>query len=140
MRVDKMTMASGLEARVPFLDHKLVEFALGIPDAAKLRDGSLKAVLKKAVRGIIPDSVIDRKKQGFGVPIEEWMTTSVPDEHREAVNRFVAETDLFDRAAVSELLAQPKRAALRWSVLNVSLWWERFIQPRSESQPKLGVA
>ena len=67
MRVDKMSMGVSLEGRVPFLDHKLVELALGIPSALKTKNGQLKYILKKAVRGVIPDEIIDRKKQGFGV-------------------------------------------------------------------------
>ena len=75
MRVDKMSMAVSLEARVPFLDHKFVELAMSIPQAVKTRNGVLKYILKKAVRGVIPDELIDRKKQGFGVPVYEWYHT-----------------------------------------------------------------
>ena len=57
---------------MPFLDHKFVELALGIPSALKTKNGELKYILKKAVRGLIPDELIDRKKQGFGVPVYEW--------------------------------------------------------------------
>ncbi len=65
MRVDKMAMAHSIETRVPFLDHKLVEFALNIPSKFKYRNGSGKDILKRAARGIVPDFVIDRKKTGF---------------------------------------------------------------------------
>ena len=107
MRVDKMTMASSLEARVPFLDHEVVSFALGIPDEVKLRNGILKAVLKNAVRGLIPDSVIQRPKQGFGVPVHEWLLSGLPVEIMARIDEFMAETDLFDRAAIK----RPFRAA-----------------------------
>src|SRR5207253_2665426 len=73
MRVDKMSMGVSLEGRVPFLDHKFVEFAMGIPAEVKVRNGTLKYILKKAVRGVIPDELIDRPKQGFGVPVYEWL-------------------------------------------------------------------
>src|SRR6266550_900216 len=66
MRVDKMAMGVGLEGRVPFLDHKFVELAMSIPAEVKVRNGTLKYILKKAVRGVIPDELIDRPKQGFG--------------------------------------------------------------------------
>ena len=69
MRVDKMTMGVGLEGRVPFLDHRLVGLALSIPQKTKTDGGTLKHVLKLAVRGLVPDEVIDRPKQGFGVPV-----------------------------------------------------------------------
>ena len=73
MRVDKMSMGVSLEVRVPFLDHKFVELALSIPAKAKLGSGGTKYLLKKAVRGLLPDDdLIDRKKQGFNVPLPEW--------------------------------------------------------------------
>src|SRR5205807_3661624 len=65
MRVDKMTMASSVEARVPFLDHELVRFALALPPELKVRGRNGKYLLKKAVRGLLPDEVVDRPKQGF---------------------------------------------------------------------------
>lgn len=73
MRADKMAMATGIEARVPFLDHKLVEFALQIPDHIKFKNGTTKYILKKACEGIIPHEVIYRKKVGFAAPIVRWL-------------------------------------------------------------------
>ena len=73
MRVDKITMASSLEARVPFLDHALVELTMDIPEVAKLRDGGAKNLLKKAVAGVIPDEIIHRKKMGFAAPMAQWL-------------------------------------------------------------------
>ena len=73
MRVDKITMSVSLEARVPYLDHRLVEFAAAIPARFKVRGGKGKHVLKKAVRGLVPDAVLDRKKRGFGAPMAQWM-------------------------------------------------------------------
>jgi len=72
MRVDKMTMAAGIEARVPFLDYRLVEFSLQIPEFLKYKDGTTKYILKKACEGIIPDEVIYRKKVGFNAPTTRW--------------------------------------------------------------------
>jgi asparagine synthase (glutamine-hydrolysing) len=72
MRVDKMGMAHSIEARVPFLDRRIVELALQIPARIKMQ-GELKHVLKEIARGVIPDEIIDRKKQGFGAPVEEWL-------------------------------------------------------------------
>ena len=73
MRADKMSMGVSLEARVPFLDHKLVEFSLGIPESIRIRNLTQKHILKKAMRGILPNEIIERSKQGFGVPIYEWL-------------------------------------------------------------------
>jgi asparagine synthase (glutamine-hydrolysing) len=128
MRVDKMTMGTSLEARVPFLDHQLVALALGIPEDVKTRGGILKAVLKQAVRGVIPDSIIDRPKQGFGVPIHEWLLAGLPEPVMSVVEDFLNETDLLDRAAVRQLFADPRAASQRWYIINVALWWDRFIR------------
>jgi asparagine synthase (glutamine-hydrolysing) len=131
MRVDKMTMGNAVEARVPFLDHELVEWAFGIPDDVKLRNGKLKAVLKNAVRGVIPDAVIERPKQGFGLPIHEWLLEGLPPELDATVDRFVVETDLLDRDAVRALFARRGPAGLCWPLINLSMWWDTFIRPAS---------
>jgi asparagine synthase (glutamine-hydrolysing) len=128
MRVDKMTMGVGLEARVPFLDHELVAFALGIPEEVKTRGGVLKAILKRAVRGLIPEQIVNRTKQGFGVPVHEWLQQGLPRETMDVVSDFMARTDLFDKQAVDNLFADPRAASTRWYVLNVALWWDRFIR------------
>jgi len=72
MRVDKMTMATSVEGRVPFLDHKLVEFALQVPARLKYKKGVTKYILKKACEGILPHDVIYRKKMGFAAPTSRW--------------------------------------------------------------------
>jgi asparagine synthase (glutamine-hydrolysing) len=71
-KVDRMSMAHSIETRVPLLDHKLVEFAATIPPEMNLRNGTTKYVLKQAMRGILPDGIIDRPKQGFAVPLGYW--------------------------------------------------------------------
>jgi asparagine synthase (glutamine-hydrolysing) len=76
-KVDRMSMANSLEARVPLLDHRLVEFACGLPVDLRVRDGSGKYLLKRALRGRIPDELLTRPKQGFGVPLEAWFSGSI---------------------------------------------------------------
>ncbi len=72
-KMDMATMAHGLEARSPFLDHRFVEFALRIPGSAKLRGHKRKAILKKALRGILPADILHRPKRGFDPPIARWL-------------------------------------------------------------------
>ncbi len=122
MRVDKMSMAVSLEARVPFLDHKFVELAMSIPQAVKTRNGVLKYILKKAVRGVIPDELIDRKKQGFGVPVHEWYQTKFGEYLEKEMKDFCENTDLFQFEEVLPFLQ--KRG---WALLNVALWWKQYI-------------
>src|ERR687883_1401326 len=73
MRVDKITMATSVEARVPFLDHHLVEYAMGLPRELKVRGASGKHVLKRALEGVLPRELLHRRKRGFGAPIREWL-------------------------------------------------------------------
>ncbi len=127
MRIDKMSMGVSLEGRVPFLDHKLVELAMSIPEEMKTRHGTLKYILKKAVRGVIPDEIIDRKKQGFGVPIYEWFLDRLGSEIRKELDDFCAKTDFFDRDEVFRLIAE-KKAAQVWYLFNFSLWWKEYIR------------
>jgi len=131
MRVDKMSMGVSLEGRVPFLDHKFVELAMSIPTAVKTRNGTLKYILKKAVRGVIPDDLIDRKKQGFGVPIHEWLLHELGSYARTKLEAFVGETDLIDGRELQRLLSalatSTSQAFRVWSLLNFVLWWEHYI-------------
>ena len=110
MRVDKMSMAVSLEARVPFLDHKFVELAMSIPQAVKTRHNTLKYILKKSVRNLIPDEMIDRKKQGFGVPVREWIADRLGELTRRELTQFCDETDFLDAKEVGRLL-MPKMKA-----------------------------
>lgn len=126
MRVDKMTMATAVEARVPFLDHEFVRFAMGIPQAIKFRDGELKHLLKRAVRNVIPDAIIDRRKQGFGVPVAEWFLRELGPVVRDSLQRFVIEQPYFDTAYVDRLL-QGNNATLSWFLLNFALWHRQWI-------------
>jgi asparagine synthase (glutamine-hydrolysing) len=126
MRVDKMSMGVSLEGRVPFLDHKLVELAMGIPEAVKTRNGTLKYILKKAVRGVIPDDIIDRPKQGFGVPIHDWFLDKLGDEIRRELDDFCQRTDFFDRTEVFRLIDE-RKAAQVWYLFNFALWWKEYI-------------
>lgn len=132
MRVDKMSMGVSLEARVPFLDHKFVELAMSIPESLKTKNGTLKYILKKAVRGVIPDDIIDRPKQGFGVPVYEWFVEELGQYAREELTSFCKETDLLDRAEVMRLLDN-RKAKETWNLLNVALWWKTYICEREET-------
>jgi asparagine synthase (glutamine-hydrolysing) len=125
MRVDKMSMGVGLEGRVPFLDHRLVGLALSIPQKTKADGGTLKHVLKLAVRGLVPDVVIDRPKQGFAVPVREWLLERLGDAVRSELDRFCAETDLLDRAEVGRLI--DRRSRETWTLLNLALWQREFV-------------
>jgi len=127
MRVDKMSMGASLEARVPFLDHKFVEYSMSIPSKIKTRNKELKYILKKAVRGIIPDTIIDRKKQGFSVPIEEWSHSALSVFGEDQLREFCNKTDLLDWEVVKSYLSSNKGLEW-WPLLNLAMWWSIYIK------------
>jgi asparagine synthase (glutamine-hydrolysing) len=119
-RVDNMTMAWGLEGRVPFLDHELVELAGRIPPRMKLADGG-KGVLKRAARGVVPDEVIDRTKGYFPVPAIRQLEGPMLAKVRDALLDPAAQhRDLFRRDTVERLLADPNRE--RTTLGSNALW------------------
>jgi asparagine synthase (glutamine-hydrolysing) len=126
MRVDKMSMGASLEARVPFLDHKFVELAMSIPTRIKIGDGRLKYLLKKTVRGLIPQELIDRPKQGFGVPVHEWFFGRLGERTRAELDRFCRETGYFDRREVFRLMDAGAGVQV-WYLLNFALWWRAYV-------------
>ena len=127
MRVDKMSMGVSLEARVPFLDHKFVELVMSIPESVKTKNGTLKYILKKAVRGLIPDEVIDRKKQGFGVPVREWFFDKLGKMAQQELNNFCNHTDFLERVEVQQLINAGNGPQV-WYLLNFALWWKEYIR------------
>ncbi len=126
MRVDKMTMGVGLEGRVPFLDHRLVALAMSIPASRKVKNGTLKSLLKKAVRGLVPDDLIDRRKQGFGVPVDELFQGRLAALASAELARFCDQTDLVDRRIVQEMI-RSGQGSKTWYLLNMAMWWREYI-------------
>jgi asparagine synthase (glutamine-hydrolysing) len=120
MRVDKMSMAVGLEARVPFLDHELAALAMSIPATLKLKNGTLKYVLKKAIRGLVPAELVNRKKQGFGLPVYEWFNLKLRSYAHDRLRRFCKDTDYLDWSQVS-LLFDQNQAQQIWYLLNLAM-------------------
>jgi asparagine synthase (glutamine-hydrolysing) len=141
MRVDKMAMGVSLEGRVPFLDHKVVELAMSIPSAIKTRDHTLKYILKKAVRGVIPDEFIDRPKQGFGVPIQELFFDRLGENMRREVHNFARETNFLDAAYINHLFDR-QLSQHTWLLYNFALWWREYIagSPRPAAAPEMAAA
>ncbi|MBV8858266.1 MAG: asparagine synthase (glutamine-hydrolyzing) [Acidobacteria bacterium] len=133
MRVDKMTMATSVEARVPFLDHHLVEYAMGVPRALKVEGRSGKHVLKRALEEVLPRDVLYRRKRGFGAPVEGWFRgPSASELESRVMNSTLRRRGLLDYRFVARLFAEHRRGARDWgfhlwALLNLSLWYERWI-------------
>ncbi|HOW61601.1 MAG TPA: N-acetylglutaminylglutamine amidotransferase [Candidatus Contendobacter sp.] len=134
-RVDNMTMAWGLEARVPFLDHELVELAMQLPPALKI-GGDGKYVLKKIARDLLPAAVIDRPKGYFPVPALKFVRGPFLEFMRDIVNsRACRERGLFQRAYLDKLLAEPEAHLTRllgsklWHAALLELWLQLNVDP-----------
>lgn len=127
MRVDKMSMAVSLEARVPFLDDRFVSYAMSIPSKLKTKNGISKYVLKKAIEGLIPDKIIHRKKQGFDAPVYDWMLDELGVIARQKIDEFNETTNVFNNQYINKLFEMKNNKQI-WYILNVALWWEHFIK------------
>jgi asparagine synthase (glutamine-hydrolysing) len=128
MKQDQMSMAASIESRVPFLDHPLAEFAARLPRRLKLRGLTTKVVLRDAMRGLLPDPILARRKMGFPVPAGAWLRGS----YRGLLEEFSAgerarARGLFDPAAVAALVAahlggEPGHDERVWSLVNLEIW------------------
>jgi len=134
MRVDKITMATSVEARVPFLDHHLVEYALSLPIDLKIKGASGKYILKRALETVLPADSLYRRKRGFGAPISSWFRGAGGETLSGLImNSSIRRRELFDYEVVANLIDEHSRGARDWSfhlwaLLNVSLWYERWIE------------
>jgi asparagine synthase (glutamine-hydrolysing) len=128
---DRMSMAHGLESRVPFLDHPLIELAATVPSDVKFQDGRLKNLLKNAVGHVLPESILNRTdKMGFPVPLHEWITQGgVLNEfvHDIFSSRKALTRDLVDNRKVMRGLEKETKYGRRmWGLLCIELWQEAF--------------
>lgn len=132
MKQDQMSMAASIESRVPFLDHKLVEFTARMPHEMKLRGGTTKWILREAMKGILPTEILERPKMGFPVPIGGWFR----GEFKHIVDEYVLgsramERGIFDAGFVKKLVAEHNAGANHderlWSLVNFEIWQRRFI-------------
>ncbi len=131
MRVDKITMATSIEARVPFLDHKLVEFSMNIPPSLKTRNGTTKYILKKALRGIIPDEIIDRRKIGFAGSGKNMLTPEIFGHAKSLL--LSSKHNYFDKSYLKSLFAEYETKRINytpqiWTLYNFELWHRMWIE------------
>jgi asparagine synthase (glutamine-hydrolysing) len=126
LKVDRMSMAHGLEARVPFLDHRLVEFALAVPAAWKLRGRTTKYLLRRAFRSALPPAITRRPKHAFDVPCAAWLRSSLAPLVEDALAlRHMG--DLLDARRAQALWAAHRdrradHAPQLWALLTLELW------------------
>jgi len=133
MKQDQMSMSASIESRVPFLDHQLVEFAARLPEDMKLAGWTTKRILREAARGLIPDSILTRRKMGFPVPFAGWASGHWNGPIRDVLlDRRSRERGIINATAVERLLDAHAAGARRggdivWALLNLELWYRTFI-------------
>ena len=137
MRVDKMTMATSVEARVPFLCHELVEFTMDIPERWKTKNREAKYLLKKAVELLIPHDIIYRKKMGFGAPMSQWLRGAFGDrvhtelKHSALLRRGFLNPEYINWLSVSHKNGTRDNALYLWVIYNLARWYDFWIEGRN---------
>jgi len=132
MKQDQMSMAASIESRVPFLDHKLVEFTARLPQRLKLRRGwTTKYILRQSMKGLLPEPILRRSKMGFPVPVGSWFRgqfKAVIDEY--LLSERVSSRGLFEPAYVRRLVAEHQAGANHserlWALVNFEMWLRQF--------------
>jgi asparagine synthase (glutamine-hydrolysing) len=133
VKVDIASMAVSLEARSPFLDHHVIEFAASLPERLKLRGLTTKYLLKRVLRQLLPAENLKRGKMGFGVPIGYWLRAEMQPFLRETLlSEKSMKRGLFKPEAVKHLVEEHTRGARDyahqlWTLLMLELWFARFI-------------
>ena len=133
MRVDKITMATSVEARVPFLDHHLIEYAMGLPRDLKVKGSTGKHILKRALESVLPNDILYQPKRGFGAPAREWFRGPEGGELiQQLMNSSIRKRNFFDYGFIERIADEHVREANDWSanlwcLLNLSVWYDRWI-------------
>jgi asparagine synthase (glutamine-hydrolysing) len=137
MLTDKMSMATSLECRVPLLDHELVELAARMPEDVKIRGGKLKYVMKKAMSGVLPREILERKKRGFGTPMGAWLKQDLAPLMRGLLSESVVNgRGLFHFQAIKELIGLHESNRIDGTdrllaLLNLEIWSRLYLDRRS---------
>jgi asparagine synthase (glutamine-hydrolysing) len=127
---DRMSMAHGVESRVPFLDHPLVELVATVPSSIKLQRGELKHLLKRATRRLLPREVAERRdKMGFPVPLNEWIRGDARDFVHDVLSSARAvERELIDnRRVLARIDQEPRYGRRMWGFLSLELWQQELL-------------
>lgn len=140
IKADRCSMATSLEARAPFLDHKLVELVATVPFNLKLKGSTTKYLLKQVARGLLPDAIIDRKKHGFGVPLGAWLRQDIAPVSDILLSSEARGRRLFNMSTVEQLIndhADGKRdhGQRLWTLLTLEWWHRLFIDAAEPVQP-----
>jgi asparagine synthase (glutamine-hydrolysing) len=136
MKVDKMSMAHALEVRVPFLDYQFVEFCATIPGHLKLSGFTTKAIFRSAMKGILPDKIRGRGKQGYSLPIKNWLRQELREYMVDLLTSSPLMKEAFNIQYIEKLIRehQEYRANhnhILWALINLAIWHRLFIEARA---------
>jgi asparagine synthase (glutamine-hydrolysing) len=140
MLTDKMTMAASLECRVPLLNHELVELAARVPASLRIEGSNLKALLKRALDGVLPRRILERKKRGFGAPIGAWLKRDLQPMMRRLLSKQAVEArGLFRWPAIEETIAlhmanREDHTDHLMALLNLEIWAQIFLDRRTPEE------
>jgi asparagine synthase (glutamine-hydrolysing) len=143
-KVDRMSMAHSIEARVPLLDHKLVEFAATIPSELKLRGNTTKYIFKRAMEGILPDPILHRPKRGFAIPLSRWFRGRLNGFVRDLLldgtsrQRGILNPEYIERLVVMNARGRNLDFEL-WTLITFELWCRKFMD-RQQSESAWGAS
>ncbi|OQY10900.1 MAG: asparagine synthase (glutamine-hydrolyzing) [Marinitoga sp. 4572_148] len=132
--VDFLSMAHSVEVRSPFLDYRLVEYVASLPGNIKIKNGNIKYILKKSLKGILPERIINRKKEGFVLPVFWWLKKELKPFILENLSEYELRNSVFDFKYVKKLLDNYynsekndfKLAAKIWNIVSFKIWWDLY--------------
>jgi len=133
MKQDQMSMATSVESRVPFLDHKLVEFTCSLPERLKLRGGTTKYILRESMKGVLPEPILSRSKMGFPVPVGAWFRgpyRSIIDEYvlsERTVAREIFNVDFVRELVERHQVGGENHEERLWALVNFEIWQRQFL-------------
>jgi asparagine synthase (glutamine-hydrolysing) len=145
-KVDKSTMAHSIEVRVPYLDKDLTDYVLGLPSRMKLRGGKKKRMLRAALRGVVPDVILDGPKTGFGVPYGWWLQEPLHAYLKSVLlDTSVLATGMLDRKVIEKMLVEHASGRrdhgfMLYKLLNLALWWKFYLSGSSSAGGIDGLA
>lgn len=135
-KVDRMSMAVSLEVRVPLLDHRIVEFALALPASQKLQRGQTKLILRRAMQGILPDAVLQKPKEGFSIPLKQWLCGPLRPMMADLLSAdSVRRRDYFVPQTVAQWMAEHLEGRANhshrlWALMVLELWHRQLLDGR----------
>lgn len=141
-KVDRMSMAVSLEARAPLLDHKLIDFVAQIPASLKLANGETKHILKRAVMDLVPAEILNRPKQGFGIPVQEWINQQLRDQIRDVLSdERTRQRGYLNPKYLHVLLDEHERSrrdhsTALWALFMLELWHRQFLDRAGSSSQR----